>query len=81
MIPVKFPEQNSVYKRESCMDLPTFQGYNDQFNAPEITSCWEFTDDEIQKIKDDIENGKRPQLFLSVIGGQPPVALFMRDKE
>lgn len=63
------------------MDLPSFQAYNEQFDAPEIMSCWEFTDDEIQKIKDDIENGKRPQLFLSVIGGQPPVALFMRDKE
>ena len=30
------------------------------------------------KRRTDVQDGKRPQIFLSVIGGQPPVTLYMR---
>lgn len=43
-----------------------------------MVSCWGFTDEELVQILKDVQDGKRPQIFLSVIGGQPPVALYMR---
>lgn len=78
MFPVTFPEENSVFRKDGCMDLPALQEYNHKFDTMEVTSCWEFTDDELAQILKEVKAGKRPQIFLSVIGGQPPVALFMR---
>lgn len=79
MFPVTFPEQNSVFRKDGCMDLPALQEYNHKFDTMEVTSCWEFTDDELVQILKEVKAGKRPQIFLSVIGEQPPVALFMRS--
>lgn len=79
MFPVTFPEQNSVFRKDGCMDLPALQEHNPEFDTMEVTSCWKFTDDELVQILKEVKAGKRPQIFLSVIGGQPPVALFMRS--
>lgn len=80
MFPVTFSEENSVFRKDGCMDLPALQEHNSKFDTMEVTSCWEFTNDELVQILKEIKAGKRPQIFLSVIGGQPPVALFMRSK-
>ena len=53
----------------------------DRFQTDEVVSCWEFSDDEIIQILKEVKDGKRPQIFLSVVGGQPPVSLFMRMRE
>ena len=55
--------------------------YNEQFQTDEVVSCWEFSDDEIIQILKEVKDGKRPQIFLSVVVGQPPVSLFMRMRE
>lgn len=79
MFPVRFPEQNSVFRKDGCMDLPAYQEHNQEFNTVEVVSCWEFTDEECIQLLKEIKAGNRPRIFLSVIGGQPPVSLFMRD--
>ena len=81
MIPVNFPEQNCICRREGCMDLATSRKYNYEFASIESTSCWEFTDEELVQILKDINSGKRPCVYLSVISGQPPVSLFMRGEK
>jgi hypothetical protein len=63
------------------MDLPTSRKYNYEFASMESTSCWEFTDEELAQILKDINSGKRPCVYLSVISGQPPVSLFMRGEK
>ena len=79
MEPVNFEEVNRRYVKEGCDDLPVYESYNDQFNTKECISCFELTDEEIEIIKKQIEKGKRPAVYLSVIGGQPPVGLWIRD--
>lgn len=76
---ISFKEQNSLFVAEGCDNLPACKQYNEQFQTDEVISCWEFTDDELVQILKEIKAGKRPQIFLSVIGGQPPIALFMRS--
>lgn len=80
MYPVNFPEQNSVFVADGCDDLPAFRQYNEQFQTDEVISCWEFSDEELVRMLEEIKVGKRPQIFLSVVGGQPPVSLFMRSE-
>ncbi len=46
---------------------------------PEVISCWELSDEEIVLMLKQIQAGQRPAIFLSVIGGQPPVALWVRE--
>lgn len=79
MIPVNFPEQNCTYKADGCLDLPALQCMSEQFQAPEIISCWELTDEEIVTMLQQIKAGQRPEIFLSVIGGQPPVSLWLKQ--
>lgn len=76
---VNFKEQNSVFVADGCGNLPACRQFNEQFQVDEIISCWEFTDEELVKILQEVKEGKRPQIFLSVIGGQPPVSLFTRS--
>lgn len=63
------------------MPLPALQQINEQFQAPEVTSCWELSDEELILILNQIKAGQRPAVFLSVIGGQPPVALWVREND
>lgn len=81
MRPVEFPEQNCTYTAEGCMPLPAFQQISEQFQAPEVTSCWELSDEELILILNQIRAGQRPAIFLSCIGGQPPVALWVREND
>ena len=78
MNPVRFPEQNSVFRHPGCSDLPALHVHNEKFDTDEVVSCWELTDEELVQILKDVQDGKRPQIFLSVIGGQPPATLYMR---
>lgn len=81
MNPVNFSEQNSIFVADGCGDLPACKQYNEQFQTDEVVSCWEFSDDEIMQILKEVKSGKRPNIFLSVVGGQPRVSLFMRSEE
>lgn len=80
MNPVSFPEQNCIYRRRDCMDLPACVIHNDRFETDEVVSCWELSDEEIVMMLKHINAGKRPKIFLSVIGRQPPVALWLRGE-
>lgn len=80
MQPVSFPEKNCTYTADGCLDLPALQCVSEQFQAPEIISCWELSDEEIVMILKQIKAGQRPAICLSVIGGQPPVALWVRGE-
>lgn len=78
MNPVSFPEQNCVYTADKCLPLPARQQANEEFQTIEVISCHEFSDEEIVMMLKQIKAGQRPAIFLSVIGGQPPVALWVR---
>ena len=79
MIPVDFPERNCIYTADKCLDLPACQKMNEEFQTIEIISCYEMTDDEIVLMLKQIKAGKRPVIYLSVLGGQPPVAMWVRE--
>lgn len=79
MYPIEFPEQNTVFVAEGCDNLPACIQYNEQFQSQEVISCWELSDDDCMEILKQIENGKKPVICLDVIGGQPPVSLWVRD--
>ena len=79
MISVDFPERNCTYTVDKCLPLPACQQMNEEFNAIEVISCHELTDEEIVLMLKQIKEGQRPAIYLSVIGGQPPVALWARE--
>lgn len=76
MKPIEFKEHNCVHKADGCIDLPTRIIKNKQFGVDEITSCWELEDADVIKIIESLSKGERPVIYLSVIGGQPPISLF-----
>lgn len=81
MQPVIFPEQNCTYTADKCLPLPACRQMNKEFQTIEVISCHEFSDEEIVMMLNQIKVGQRPAVFLSVIGGQPPVALWLRGDE
>ena len=81
MQPVIFPEQNCTYTADKCLPLPACRQMNEEFHTIEVISCHEFSDEEIVMMLNQIKVGQRPSVFLSVIGGQPPVALWLRGDE
>lgn len=80
MRPVDFPERNCTYTADKCLPLPAFRQMNEEFQTIEVISCHELTDEEIVLMLKQIQAGQRPAIFLSVIGGQPPVALWVRGE-
>ena len=80
MNPVSFPEQNCTYVADKCLPLPACQQVNEEFQTIEFISCHEFSDEEIVMMLKQIQAGQRPAIFLSAIGGQPPVALWLRGE-
>lgn len=80
MQPVDFPERNCTYVADGCLPLPSCQKMNEEFQTIEVISCHELTDEEIVLMLKQIQNGQRPVICLSVIGGQPPVALWVRGE-
>lgn len=79
MIPVDFPEKNCTYTADKCLPLPACKQMNEEFNTIEVISCHELADEEIVLMLKQIKAGQRPAIYLSVIGGQPPVALWVRE--
>ena len=79
MIPVDFPERNCTYTADKCLPLPACQQLNEEFQTIEVISCHELTDEEIVLILNQIKTGQRPAIYLSVIGGQPPVAMWVKE--
>ena len=81
MNPVMFPEANCVYVADKCLPLPVLRVHSAKFDATECISLLEFTDEEIVTMLKQIKNGVRPAIYLSVIGGQPPVALWLKENQ
>ena len=81
MQPVEFLEQNCIYTADKCLPLPACRQMNVEFQAIEVISCHELTDEEIVLMLKQIKAGQRPAIFLSVVGGQPPVALWVREND
>ena len=79
MQPVIFSEANCTYTADKCLPLPAFRKMNEEFQTVEVISLHELTDEEIVLMLKQIKEGQRPAIFLSVIGGQPPVALWVRE--
>lgn len=79
MYPIAFPEQNTIFVAKGCYDLPACIQHNDQFQCKEVVSCWKLSEDDCMNILKQIEAGKKPIICLSVIGGQPPVSLWVSD--
>ena len=76
---VNFDEVNCIYKAPKCGDLPVCVQENEEFETKECVSCWELSDEEIAIIQQQISEGKHPAVYLAVIGGQPPVGMWIRD--
>lgn len=76
---VDFPERNCTYVGKNCLPLPACQQMNEKFQTIEVISCHEFTDEEIVLMLEQIKAGQRPAVFLSIIGGQPPIAMWVRE--
>lgn len=81
MNPIEFPEQNSVFVAGGCDDLPACRQCNERFHVDEVISLWELSDEDCVEILKQIKAGKRPAIHLSVIGGQPPVSLWVRSEK
>lgn len=79
MIAVDFPGSNCTYMADKCLPLPACRQPNKEFQTIEVISCHEFTDEEIMLMLEQIKAGQRPAIFLSIIGGQPPVAMWVRE--
>ena len=47
----------------------------------EVISLWQFSDDDLVSILKQLKAGIRPAIHLSVIGGQPPVSMWVRKNE
>lgn len=79
MQPVIFPEQNCTYTADKCLPLPAYKQVNEEFQTIEVISCHEFSDEEIVMMLKQIKAGQRPAVYLSVIGGQPPVSMWVKE--
>ena len=65
--PVRFKQCNQIAVADGCDDLPVSIVNDQDKGMTLITSCWELTPEEIEKIK---ETGK---VWLTCFNGQPPV--------
>lgn len=80
MRPVDFLGRNAVFVARGCENLPACRQHNEQFDSDEVISCWELSDEDCVEILKQIKAGQRPAVYLAVIGGQPPVSLWVRKK-
>jgi len=76
---VDFPESNCTYTADKCLPLPACRQPNEEFQTIEVISCHELTEKEIKLMLEQIKAGKKPAIFLSIIGGQPPIAMWVRE--
>lgn len=75
---VDFPRRNCTHTAEGCLPLPTCVQHNEQFDTQEVISCFELEDKDIAVMLQQLKNGERPAVFLCVVGGQPPVQMWVR---
>ncbi|NLU23723.1 MAG: hypothetical protein GXW99_03165 [Clostridiales bacterium] len=75
MNPVKFAGMNATFVAPGCDDLSAMKETSERYGRPSVTSCWKPTEEELQVLN----NGGC--VCLSVIGGQPPVALWAQKVE
>lgn len=84
MLPVTFPEQNTIYGKpedmtdEQCVSLPAWKGdmlIDENGNtAPAIVSCWKLSKEDLEEIN------LTGQIWLCVTGTQlPPVSVFTEN--
>lgn len=62
MNPINFTQANILYTGEGCSDLPAFA------DGHEIISCWEPTEDELTLLKETLDKGEVPKIYLSLMG-------------
>lgn len=71
MEPVKFPGVNVTYVAPGCKDLPTLvQGEEGKL---QVISCWKPSEEDLAVLN------AGGCVCLSVLGGQPPVALWAQE--
>ena len=75
MKPVKFKKMNAVFTGPGCDDLPALQTKDDTTGRETVTSVWKPTPEELEILN----NGGC--VCLSILGGQPPVALWAQEVE
>lgn len=66
---VKFPEANTNYVAEGCLDLSAYKGEWPD-GSPCIISCWQLTPAELDEVN------RTSRVYLHILGhAQPPVYL------
>lgn len=75
MKPVDFQERNTVFVANGCENLPACKLENEKFGTSEVISCWEFDEEDVKLLTEQLAKGETPRIYLSVLGGQPPVWL------
>lgn len=71
---INFEQANTIFKADNCFDLPVDRGFNSKTGFHSLTSCWEPNEEELEYIKQCIENNEKPKIYLSILGlTQPPV--------
>lgn len=71
---INFEQANTVYTAEGCNDLPVDRRIDPYYGTPGLVSCWEPTDEELEYIKQCIQDNKKPKIYLDILGtSQPPV--------
>lgn len=71
---VQFKQANAIFTADGCNDLPVCRGTNPLYGYPSLTSCWTPTDEELEYIKQCIDNNIKPKIYLEILGTtQPPV--------
>jgi len=67
MIPKTFPEQNTTFQAEGCLDLPAFVGEN------WIVTAWEVTDEDLEIMR------KTKTIYMRVWGKGIQPCLLQTD--
>ena len=71
---INFEQANTVFKADNCFDLPVDRSFNSKTGFHSLTSCWEPNEEELEYIKQCIENNEKPKIYLSILGlTQPPI--------
>ena len=75
MFAVKFAGMNAVYTAPDCFDLPAMNGQHDRSGHTTVTSVWKPSAEDLEILS------RGGCVCLSIVGGQPPVALWAQEVE
>lgn len=70
---VKFVGMNAVYTAPGCDNLPALRGKDERAGQDTVTSVWKPSEEDLAVLN----NGRC--VCLAVVGGQPPVAMWVQD--